>query len=192
MELWGRAGWCLIKPCISFFLYFVFAKWERGGCGRTFVISMCLTFSPGMRTSSLHGLLVVLSALSFPLVNGWFDRNRWFIRALSCEWGCTVPSTNDRGSQAPSFCPSGAKNWPVWWVPVDYFTFFDLHHSWTSSLRYNLVSLNISPLAHLTSLFLSALSPCCLLSFYFFPLCITSWYLCLQLFPALVSFSWII
>lgn len=85
----------------------------------------------------------VLSAACFPWVNGWFDHNRWFIWALSCEWGCTVPSTNDRGSQAPSFCPSGAKNWSVWWVPVDYFTFFDLHHSRTTSLCYGLVSFNL-------------------------------------------------
>ncbi len=151
-------------------------------------ISMCLTFWRGMR------IVVVLSALSFPLVNGWFDRNRWFIWALSCEWGCTVPSTNDRGSQTPSLCPSGAKNWPVWWVPVDYFTFFGPHRSWTSSLRYSLVSLNLSPLAHLTSLFFSALSPCRLLPFYFFPLCTTSWYLYLQLpfsCSCFLSFSWI-
>lgn len=100
----------------------------------------------------------VLSAACFPWVNGWFDHNRWFIWALSCEWGCTVPSTNDRGSQAPSFCPSGAKNWSVWWVPVDYFTFFDLHHSRTTSLCYSLVSFNLSPLAQLTCLFFSTLT----------------------------------
>lgn len=124
----------------------------------------------------------VLSAACFPWVNRWCDHNRWFIWALSCEWGCTVPSTNDRGSQAPSFCPSWAKNWPVWWVPVDYFTFFDLHHSRTTSHCYGLVSFNLSPLAQLTCLFFSTLSPSwvllllpCMLHPAF------SWYLCLQL-----------
>lgn len=167
----GRLLRFLIKSCISFVLYIVFPQQERGfqcchicwGCA--FVISMCLTSSGSLERGALLCMDGVLSAVCFPLVNGWFDHNRWFIWSLSCEWGCTIPSTNDGGSQAPPFGPSGAKNWPVWWVPVDYFTFSDLHHSWTSSLRYNLVSLNLSPLAHLTSLSFSALSPSSVLPF---------------------------
>lgn len=110
---------------------------------------------------------IVLLAISVSLVKRWFDHNRWFIWALSCEWGCSISSNNDRGSQAPSFCPSGATNWPVWWVHVDYFTLFDFHHSWTSSSCYNLTSLNLSPLARLT-LFFSTLPPSWVLPFYFF------------------------
>lgn len=47
---------------------------------------------------------------TFTLVNAWSGLNRGFILSLSCEWGCTIPSTNDRGSQAPTICPRGAKN----------------------------------------------------------------------------------
>lgn len=63
-----------------------------------------------------------LSSISttFTWVNARSDCNRWFIWSLSCEWGCTIPSTNDRGSQAPSVCPCGAKNWSVWWVPLGF------------------------------------------------------------------------
>lgn len=105
---------------------------------------------PEMRTLSPRKCNI-LSAVSFLLVNGWFDHNRWFLRALSCEWGCTLPSYNDRGSQAPSFCPSGAKSWPVWWVPVDYFTLFILASVGLHPASTTFVSLSLPPFAHLTS-----------------------------------------
>lgn len=108
-----------------------------------------------------------LSGVSFPLLNGWFDRNRWLIWALSCEWGCTIPSANDRGSQAPSFGPSGAKNWPVWWVPVDYFTTVGHHPSPTAFVLHSFSSHTPDVLVLFSSFtFLSS-------SLYFFPACIT-------------------
>lgn len=81
-----------------------------------------------------------------PALRCWFGCNRWFLWALSCEWGCSIPSYNDRGPQAPSFCPSGAKNWSVRWVHVDPLTYFHLDFICSAQLP----SLLISPLSLLT------------------------------------------
>lgn len=58
------------------------------------------------------------STVTSTWVNAWSDWYRRFIWSLSCEWGCTIPSTHDRGAQAPSLCPRRAKNWSVWWVSL--------------------------------------------------------------------------
>lgn len=94
------------------------------------IVEVCVVTLKGRKEDLVcPGLTSVSTTLTW--INAWSDCNRWFIRSLSCEWGCTIPSTNDRGSQAPSICPCGAKNWSVWWVPLG---FLHLRADATSSL----------------------------------------------------------
>ncbi len=46
----------------------------------------------------------------------WFGLSRWFVRAVSCEWGGSLSSSNDRGSWTPPLCTCRATGWTVRWV----------------------------------------------------------------------------
>lgn len=108
--------------CFYFSFSWFCAYWKR----KALYVYICLL----SRNKDLLVFPPIVVYFQSLILNRWFDHNRWFIRALSCEWGCAIPSTNDRGSQAPSVCPSGPKNWPVWWVPADYFNFFLIITTW--------------------------------------------------------------
>lgn len=150
--------------------------------------------------SLLHDLCCFVSCSSFLLVNWRFNCNRWLIRALSCEWGCTIPTYNDWGSQASSFCPSCTENWPVWWVQVDCFP----HFLFTQVEHHSPLQPHLSPLSLLTLFFLfSSLtssfpfiffpSVYCILipsgtSSYFPPPSPSSWIICLFLLKCAFAF----